>query len=169
MFIPYRCEGCIYGIYNHEDSCYENGCFASNDDECEKLFQEKCSSAKEETCTSPEGKRGERWKELKECDDLISRSALMQSLRNNLLVDVTPNLEQAIEEQPVAYDVDEVVERLEVNAAYLEEPKITRVRMNALGDLGPYVRLEDAVTIVKTGMGTDIEEKEECSSAKEET
>lgn len=37
--------------------------------------------------------------------DLISRSALMQSLRNNVLVDVTPNLEQAIEEQPTAYDV----------------------------------------------------------------
>ena len=38
-------------------------------------------------------------------DDLISRTALMQSLRNNVLVDVTPNLEQAIEEQPTAYDV----------------------------------------------------------------
>ena len=40
MFIPYRCEDCIYGIYNHEDSCYENGCSASDDDECEELFQE---------------------------------------------------------------------------------------------------------------------------------
>lgn len=46
-------------------------------------------------------------------NDLISRSALMQSLRNNVLVDVTPNLEQAIEEQPTAYDVDKVVELLE--------------------------------------------------------
>ena len=45
--------------------------------------------------------------------DLISRSALMQSLRNNVLVDVTTNLEQAIEEQPTAYDVDKVVEQLE--------------------------------------------------------
>ena len=45
--------------------------------------------------------------------DLISRSALMQSLRNNVLVDVTPNLEQAIEEQPTAYDVDKVVEQLD--------------------------------------------------------
>lgn len=40
MFIPYRCEDCIYGIYNREDSCYENGCSASDDDECEELFQE---------------------------------------------------------------------------------------------------------------------------------
>lgn len=46
-------------------------------------------------------------------NDLISRSALMQSLRNNVLVDVTTNLEQAIEEQPTAYNVDKVVEQLE--------------------------------------------------------
>ena len=45
-------------------------------------------------------------------NDLISRSALIQSLRGNVLVDVTPHLEEAIEEQPVAYDVDEVVEQL---------------------------------------------------------
>lgn len=45
--------------------------------------------------------------------DLISRSALMQSLRGNVLVDVTTNLEQAIEEQPTAYDVDKVVEEMQ--------------------------------------------------------
>ena len=47
--------------------------------------------------------------------DLISRSALMQSLRNNVLVDVTPNLEQAIAEQPTAYGLDKVVDRLEID------------------------------------------------------
>lgn len=46
-------------------------------------------------------------------NDLISRGVLMQSLRNNVLVDVTPNLEQAVAEQPTAYDVDKVMERLE--------------------------------------------------------
>lgn len=46
-------------------------------------------------------------------NDLISRSALIQSLRSNVLVDVAPNLEKAIGEQPTAYDVDKVVERLE--------------------------------------------------------
>lgn len=46
-------------------------------------------------------------------DDLISRTALMQSLRNNVLVDVTPNLEQAIAEQPTAYDEDRVVEQID--------------------------------------------------------
>ena len=52
-------------------------------------------------------------------DDLISRTALMQSLRNNVLVDVTPNLEQAIAEQPTAYDEDRVVEQID---KIMEEP-----------------------------------------------
>lgn len=46
-------------------------------------------------------------------NDLISRSALIQSLRGNVLVDVTPHLEEAIKEQPVAYDVDKVVSQLD--------------------------------------------------------
>jgi hypothetical protein len=39
-------------------------------------------------------------------NDLISRSALMQALRGNVLIDVVPDLEQAIAEQPAAYDVE---------------------------------------------------------------
>ena len=46
-------------------------------------------------------------------NDLISRSALMQALRGNVLVDVTSNLEQAIAEQPTAYDPDKVIKDLE--------------------------------------------------------
>lgn len=72
-------------------------------------------------------------------NDLISRSALMQSLRNNVLVDVTPNLEQAIAEQPIAYDVDKVVERLEVNSMF------------AQADDEPFIVFDDAVEIVKSG------------------
>ena len=53
-------------------------------------------------------------------DDLIRRSVLMQSLRNNVLVDVTPNLQQAIAEQPTAYDVDKVVEQLEQDSQNIE-------------------------------------------------
>lgn len=41
MFIPYRCEECVYGMYNHNDSCWEDGCNAEDDKECEELFQEK--------------------------------------------------------------------------------------------------------------------------------
>jgi hypothetical protein len=46
-------------------------------------------------------------------NDLISRSALLQALKGNVLVDVTSNLENAIEEQPTAYDLDKVVKDLE--------------------------------------------------------
>lgn len=45
-------------------------------------------------------------------NDLISRSVLMQSLRNNVLVDATSNLEQAVEEQPTAYDLDKVIDKI---------------------------------------------------------
>ena len=53
-------------------------------------------------------------------NDLISRSELMQSLRGNVLVDVTPKLEQAIAEQPTAYDVDKVVKLLEKESQNIE-------------------------------------------------
>ncbi len=59
-------------------------------------------------------------------NDLISRSALMQSLRNNVLVDLTSNLEQAIDEQPTAYDVDKVVEKVESRKRILEVAKIPK-------------------------------------------
>lgn len=73
-------------------------------------------------------------------NDLISRSALMQSLRNNVLVDVTPNLEQAIEEQPVAYNLDKVVEQLE-KAKYEDD----------LYPCNLAVEIEEAKSIVKSG------------------
>ena len=76
--------------------------------EMDNLYAEKCREVAE-------------LKEYKELEaemsgDLISRSALMQSLRNNVLIDVTPNLERAIDEQPTAYDVDKVVEDLKDSA-----------------------------------------------------
>ena len=72
-------------------------------------------------------------------NDLISRSALMQSLRRNVLVEVTPNLEQAIAEQPTAYDVDKVVEWLETNSMYVGE------------EIEAVVTLADAIEIVRSG------------------
>lgn len=75
-------------------------------------------------------------------NDLISRSALMQSLRNNVLVDVTPNLEQAIDEQPTAYDVDKVVERLEEKVLNTSDTQIGISARMAFGK---------AIEIVKSG------------------
>jgi len=85
-------------------------------------------------------------------DDLISRSALMQSLRNNVLVDLTSNLEQAIEEQPVAYNLDKVVERLEEMLLKREE----QLRACVDNDMADYFRckmsaIAEAIEIVKSG------------------
>ena len=71
-------------------------------------------------------------------NDLISRSALMQSLRGNVLVDVTSNLEQAIAEQPTAYDVDKVVEQIE---EYVKESSNVDYNMAMI----------EAIEIVKSG------------------
>lgn len=73
-------------------------------------------------------------------NDLISRSALMQSLRNNILVDVTPNLEQAITEQPTAYDVDKVKNKFkEANNIQFQ------------GYTKPLISVDDAVKFVDSG------------------
>lgn len=52
------------------------------------------------------------------------------------MVEVTPNLEQAIAEQPTAYDVDKVVEWLETNSMYVGE------------EIEAVVTLADAIKIV---------------------
>ena len=68
----------------------------------------------------------------------------MDALRGNVLVDVTPALEDAISEIPIAYDVDKVVERLDKASDYYEcdEQGLEHVQM---------VDLEDAIEIVRTG------------------
>lgn len=50
-----------------------------------------------------------------------------------MLVEVTPNLEEAIEEQPTAYDVDKVAFRLECES------------------INCYIMTDRAVEIVKSG------------------
>ncbi len=45
-------------------------------------------------------------------NDLISRNALLNHLRGNVLVDVTSNLEKAIADEPVAYDEEKVVDQI---------------------------------------------------------
>lgn len=85
-------------------------------------------------------------------NDLISRSELMQSLRGNVLVDVTPNLEQAIAEQPTAYDVEKIVERLE---ELREMVPVNRLLDDIIKDkpkeLGQLIAYRKAIEIVKSG------------------
>ena len=44
---------------------------------------------------------------------LIDADRQMDSLRGNVMIDVTPKLEQAIEQQPTAFDKEKVIEELE--------------------------------------------------------
>ena len=67
-------------------------------------------------------------------NDLISRKELLDRLRGNVLVDVTLELEKAIEDQPTAFDVEKVVSEL-------QEAK----------ELDVYVPLEDALEIIRKG------------------
>lgn len=45
--------------------------------------------------------------------DLISRQALLDRLKGNVLIDVTTELEKEVINQPTAFDVDKVVEQIE--------------------------------------------------------
>lgn len=54
-------------------------------------------------------------------NDLISRRALMQELRGNVLVDVTPELEEAVSNQPSICDIDEIATQLEACSSILKE------------------------------------------------
>lgn len=55
-------------------------------------------------------------------DDLINRKALLDRLRGNVLVDVTEELEKVIEDQPTAFDKENVIEEIRerVGDCYLE-------------------------------------------------
>lgn len=43
---------------------------------------------------------------------LIDADRLMDNLRGNVLIDVTPELERAIEQQPAAFDKEKVIEKI---------------------------------------------------------
>lgn len=40
MFIPYRCEDCIHGVYLCEDCCWDCFIGVSDDEECEENYQD---------------------------------------------------------------------------------------------------------------------------------
>ncbi len=113
---------------------------------------------KPEWCGLKEEKKGYRDKE-KMIEELISRNAVMDYLREqqaNVImeknkngfvpVDVCDGMISAIDafmnfilQVPAAYDVNKVIEGLEVNSMY------------AQADDEPFVMLDDAVEIVKSG------------------
>ena len=97
--------------------------------------------------------------------DLISRSVLIKVLKDRATneaimgymtaYDVTNSIIDEVEEQPTAYDIDEVVEKLEI------ERKTANNTYNSFNmgvDLGRVFSLEKAIEIVKQGgVGAETE------------
>ena len=48
---------------------------------------------------------------------LIDVDRLMNSLRGNVLIDVTPELEDTISQQPTAFDMEKVINEIHVSSA----------------------------------------------------
>lgn len=79
-------------------------------------------------------------------NDLISRSAVIKIIEDEIKLkssyvehNAQIDIMFKVKEMPIAYDVDKVVERLEVNSMF------------AQADDEPFVMLDDAVEIVKSG------------------
>lgn len=59
--------------------------------------------------------------EVIERDDLISKSSLLRSLKGNVLIDMTAELEEEIRRQPTAPGIGFLLQRLEQKATEAEE------------------------------------------------
>ena len=86
-------------------------------------------------------------------DDLISRKELLDRLRGNVLVDVTPALEDAIENQPAAFDKKKVIEELRELHVNSKTSK-NQCEFESTEDfdyMGAEVAYKTAIEIVKKG------------------
>lgn len=82
---------------------------------------------------------------------LIDADELMMCLRCNVLIDVTPELEKEIEQQPAAYDKEEVRrELIELRNEEIYKPDAINKYTEALSQ-GRYSAFLDAIRIVERG------------------
>ena len=85
---------------------------------------------------------------------LIDANRLMDSLRGNLLIDVTTELEKTIAEQPTAFDKDKVRrELIELRNEEIYKPDSINKYVEARSQ-GRYSAFLDAIRIVEKG-GTE--------------
>lgn len=80
---------------------------------------------------------------------LIDADELMMRLRCNVLIDVTPELEKEIEQQPTAFNKEKVIEELKANMksfAGISGQAVTFMFSN-----GYYNGTKDAIEIVEKG------------------
>ena len=82
---------------------------------------------------------------------LIDADRLIDNLRGNVLIDVTPKLEQAIEEQPTAFDKEKVIEKIKDESS-LERFEDVGISGNVYGHYSKEViDTEEAIEIVEKG------------------
>lgn len=76
---------------------------------------------------------------------LIDADKLMDSLKGNMLIDVTTELENEIAQQPTAFDKEKVIEELraERNPIYREDGSLMSDRT--------YISIDNAIEIVEKG------------------
>ena len=70
---------------------------------------------------------------------LIDAERLMYSLRGNVLIDVTPELEETIAEQPTAFDKEKVIDELKSAENYLY---VNGIRITNLKFIHPLTAIE---------------------------
>ena len=76
---------------------------------------------------------------------LIDADKLMYSLRGNVLIDVVPELEETIAQQPTAFDKEKVIEKLK-RYSHNYYPSIDHYCLSKKA-----VALKDAIEIVEKG------------------
>lgn len=80
-------------------------------------------------------------------DDLISRKALLNNLRGNVLVDVTSEIEKAIDDQPTVFDKEKVIEKIKTLAA----GKVLDFTVDSRYEEGYVQATKDIIDIIEKG------------------
>lgn len=82
---------------------------------------------------------------------LIDADRLMDSLKGNVLIDVTPELEDTIAQQPTAFDKEKVIEKIKDESS-LERFEDVGISGNVYGHYSKEViDTEEAIEIVEKG------------------
>lgn len=85
---------------------------------------------------------------------LIDADRLMDSLRGNVLIDVTPELEDTIAQQPTAFDEEKVIKELreELNLSDAEKERCARENLLQFDSAKGYANgIANAIEIVEKG------------------
>lgn len=78
---------------------------------------------------------------------LIDADRMMDSLRGNVLIDVTPELEDTIAQQPTAFDMENVINEIHVSSVGI----VVNMNVSSYYAEGYIDAAKDIIAIVKRG------------------